>query len=184
MKGFLAIAVIAVVLFAVFSWGQTDVPVQQEQDIVLDLNPNKRGYYEDYSGIIAKWAARFNVPVEWIRSIINVEQDGTVWQPNAFNPADPQGGAHGLMQILFGTAEKLGFDYSDHTFLFDPDVNIFYGTKLLQELRGRFGDDFRAVASAYNSGQGSAYKSNVKVGNYVTKAVMWNTTYGGPMVIA
>lgn len=121
-----------------------------------------------YDEIIAKYSAQFNVPIVWIAGVIQTESSGN---PNAYR-AEPQihNASYGLMQLLYSTAKGLGYTGTPEG-LYDPDINIMLGTKLLGQLRGRFGDDVQAVYSAYNSGSGTSYLTNsstaVHVANFM-----------------
>lgn len=118
-----------------------------------------------FDATIQDAAYLYNVPESWIRAIITIESD---WDPLAYNPNDP-GGAWGLMQIIKDTANRYGI--TDLQSLFDPAVNIDVGTHLLHDLRVRWGDNFSAVASAYNSGSGTAYQTDPNVAEYVRRAL-------------
>jgi soluble lytic murein transglycosylase-like protein len=118
-------------------------------------------------------ANRYGVPVSWVQAVISVESN---WNPNAYNANDP-GGARGLMQIIEPTARAYGV--TDLSTLFDPTVNIDVGTHLLGDLRQRYGDDFQAVYSAYNSGSATLWQTSAQVAANVEKAVealaSWST---------
>jgi soluble lytic murein transglycosylase-like protein len=140
-----------------------------------------------YDTIIADNAEKYSVPFTWIKAIIGAESD---FNPDAYR-AEPQihDGSSGLMQILLKTARGLGFT-GDAAALFDPMVNISLGTKLLAQLRARYGDDFNAVYSAYNSGLATAYKTNSTVAAHLNRALMYlaeveasvTAVNGGPAV--
>lgn len=117
-----------------------------------------------YDDIISKYAIQFNVPEPWIRAVIATESS---WNPKAYR-AEPQihDASYGLMQLLLRTAQGLGYT-GDGPGLYDPDTNIQLGTKLLGQLRSRFGDDVQAVYSAYNSGSGTSYLTNSSVASHV-----------------
>lgn len=118
---------------------------------------------ERFAGFIAQSANVYNVPETWIRAVILTESSGN---PNAFRSTSPRDTSYGLMQLTLPTALGLGFS-GDPNNLFDPETNIDLGTKLLGQLRQRFGDDVSAVYSAYNSGGGSNYLSNSSVAAHV-----------------
>jgi soluble lytic murein transglycosylase-like protein len=107
----------------------------------------------------------YDVPESWIRAVIQVESN---WNPNAFNPNDP-GGSRGLMQISGPTAKAYGV--TDLDSLFDPLYNIGIGTRLLGDLRQRYGDDFQAVYSAYNSGSPTLWQTSSQVAGHVENAL-------------
>jgi soluble lytic murein transglycosylase-like protein len=111
-------------------------------------------------------ASRWNVPVSWIQAVIQTESS---WNPNAYNASDPSG-AYGLMQILFQTAQSLGYTGTAQG-LFDPATNINLGTELLGQLRVRYGDDFRRVYSAYDSGSPDLWVTSEQVAANVARAL-------------
>ncbi len=122
-----------------------------------------------YDGLIMSAAQAYAVPFEWIKAIIGAESD---FNPNAYR-REPSGVAsYGLMQILDKTAAGLGYT-GDLAGLYDPAVNIDLGAKLLSQLRGAYGDDFRAVYSAYNSGSATKYLTNGTVATHVARAVSY-----------
>ena len=80
-----------------------------------------------------------------------------IYQESRFRPAVVSGaGAVGLMQLLPGTARGIatrtggaGFRDGD---LYDPELNIRYGSWYLRHLLDKYGDEQTALA-AYNAGQ-------------------------------
>ncbi len=65
-------------------------------------------------------------------------------------------GALGLLQIMPETGEwvarRLGLQWTGPTMLFDPLVNLRIGIEYLGYLKGRYGNDMKAILSAYNAG--------------------------------
>lgn len=119
-----------------------------------------------FDSFISEASARYRVPEAWIRAVIEVESG---WNPEAYNPNDPTG-AWGLMQLLYRTAQGLGYE-GDPTGLFDPETNIDLGAKLLGQLRIQYGDDFRRIYSAYNSGNPDLWETSTQVYNNVMRAL-------------
>jgi soluble lytic murein transglycosylase len=77
-------------------------------------------------------------------------------QESTFNPkVRSRAGARGLMQILPSTGkllarqEKLRYNASD---LFDPEINIRYGTRYLKDVLGSFGGRVDYALASYNAG--------------------------------
>jgi soluble lytic murein transglycosylase-like protein len=113
-------------------------------------------------------ARLYNVPEAWIRAVIETESS---WNPNAFR-AEPKinDASYGLMQLLYRTAKSLGYN-GDADGLYDPAVNIDLGSKLLGQLRTKYGDDFRSIYSAYNSGSATLWQTSTQVATNVARAV-------------
>lgn len=67
--------------------------------------------------------------------------------------------AKGLMQIGPTTgkwaAEVLGVDDYKEEMLFDPQINIRFGTWYIRQLKGEFNEDMDLVLAAYNAGSGN-----------------------------
>lgn len=127
-----------------------------------------------YESYVQASAVKYGIPIPWIQAIIDVE---SAWKANAYR-AEPaiNDASYGLMQLLEGTARKLGLS-GDVAKLYDPATNIDLGTKLLAENRARFGNSFERVYSAYNSGNPDLYLTSVEVAKNVTKAVTALTKY-------
>jgi soluble lytic murein transglycosylase-like protein len=123
---------------------------------------------EQFQSEISAAARTWSVPEWWIKGVIMAESSG---DPNAYRyEAARHEASYGLMQLLESTARGLGFS-GDVDALYTPGVNIDLGTKLLSQLRARFGDDLRAVYSAYNSGSGTAYTTNPTVAANVQRVI-------------
>src|SRR4030042_291430 len=71
--------------------------------------------------------------------------------------------SRGLMQILYGTAKQVGFTGNPDD-LFDPEINIRFGTAYQAWLYKRYGD-WNAVIHAYNEGPGN-YDKGKRVQTY------------------
>ena len=126
---------------------------------------------ENYDEIISRAAERYSVPFEWLKAIIGTESS---FNPRAYR-AEPSinDASYGLMQLLVRTARSLGFDGTTEE-LFDPEVNIMLGAKLIgEELLPRCGATFEAVYSAYNSGSCGKYLSSSEVARNVERALVW-----------
>jgi soluble lytic murein transglycosylase len=104
-------------------------------------------------------AAKFKIPFPLVVAVIRTESD---FCPNAVSKA----GACGLMQLMPQTFSFLQESVFDEQLpsdaIFDPDVNISYGTYYLSYLFEKFGNWFTALA-AYNAGEG-------RVGEWLTDA--------------
>ncbi len=85
----------------------------------------------------------------WVFALIRAE---SAWQPDARSHAD----AHGLMQLLPGTAksmaQQLGLSWAGTSSLYEPDLNIRLGTRYLSQQAARFGNSPWLASAAYNAG--------------------------------
>ena len=91
---------------------------------------------------------------------------GVIASESAFNPRAAANEAHindssaGLMQLLYATAQGLGYrgarptaaDRQGLLGLYHPATNITLGTRLLNNLVVKYGGDLERAASAYNGG--------------------------------
>lgn len=129
-----------------------------------------------YDDIVNLAASTYAVPPDWIKGVIGAETSfltpPKTWEPKV------QEYAVGPMQILLSTARGLGFTGTVDE-LAEPLVNIPIGAAYLAELRGRYGDDFRAVYSAYNSGSPTMWQISSKVRANVERALSWLEQAGG-----
>jgi hypothetical protein len=101
-----------------------------------------------FVALAVKWAAFYGVPAQWVLATILAESGGN---PNAVGDyhVDPQGASIGLMQInTTAHGSALAAQGLSRQSLFDPDINIQWGTKILRKcvdraraaLAGRPGD--------------------------------------------
>lgn len=105
-----------------------------------------------YDSIISEASSAWDVPFSLIKAIIERESS---FNPNAYR-AEPQinDASRGLMQLLLGTAQALGFSGAADD-LYDPTLNIRLGTRYLRDLIGtatRSGYGIDSAISAYNAG--------------------------------
>ena len=124
--------------------------------IVLGLTPISRPTFIDrleypleYGDIVRLHAAQDRLDAALLAAVI--------YEESRFRPrARSKVGAMGLMQIQPATAETIaqrtggvGFHVSD---LYDPEVNISYGSWYLRQLLDKYSDERLALA-AYNAGE-------------------------------
>ena len=124
-------------------------------DFAWQLTENS-AHPKKYSEYVTKYSREYNIPEDVIYATIKVESN---FDPEAVSNA----GARGLMQIMPSTFEWLTGDehLGEHllpTMLFDPEVNIRYGTYYLKYLYTKFDHNWDTVAAAYNGGEGNVTK--------------------------
>lgn len=108
-------------------------------------------YPTEHSQIVAACAEEYDVPASLIYAVIHTESG---FRETALSSAD----AKGLMQLTDDTflwALSRAGDKDKYTVddLYDPQVNIRYGTLVLHLLSQQFADP-ETVLAAYNAGQG------------------------------
>lgn len=116
-------------------------------DVAYYANMRRRSGVID---TIKRYAQEFNVHPSLVSAIIARE--------SSYDPyAQSSVGARGLMQIMEDTGEwiagKLGYKDYQYDHLFDPDLNIRFGTWYLAYLSDHYGGNPIMVASAYHAGR-------------------------------
>jgi soluble lytic murein transglycosylase-like protein len=104
--------------------------------------------YSRYDISIQEASRTHSIPEAFIRAIIRVESD---YDPDVVSVA----GAQGLMQLMPGTARRMGCANS-----FDPHMNILGGTRYLRYLANMFGGDMVLTIAGYHAGEGAVLKYN------------------------
>ena len=108
--------------------------------IVVTVKPGALAQNAQFGQFIQSAATRFHVDADLISSVIAIESN--------FNPkAVSRKNARGLMQLIPGTANRLGVRN-----VFDPAENIDAGTRYLGELLHRYDNDLILALAAYNAG--------------------------------
>ena len=139
-RKWIVMAVLLCLSFAIIGIGITDGIARNRRHTRL----------QHYWEIAVSAANEFNVPCAMVLAVIRTESD---FYPDVISSA----GACGLMQLMpetfrFLRDEKFGDSHPDNA-IFDPNVNIHYGTYYLSYLYDAFGNWFTALA-AYNAGEG------------------------------
>ncbi len=110
-------------------------------------------YPFEYKESVFKYSQKFKVEPELVFAVIKTESS---FRPNVISHKQ----ANGLMQITYDTFQwaKLKSDGEEEfDEIFDPDVNIKYGTFILSYLISDFEDEGVALA-AYNAGRANVKK--------------------------
>jgi hypothetical protein len=98
-----------------------------------------------YTDLFAAAAQKYGVPASLLSAVAKQESG---YDPKAVSHA----GAQGLMQLMPGTAQRLGV-----TDPFDPAQSVDGAARMLRDLTQRFGSTELALA-AYNAGPGAVLK--------------------------
>jgi soluble lytic murein transglycosylase len=115
------------------------------------------------------WYARMRYPLRYEEIVQgharNYELEpallaAVIYQESRFNArAKSESGAIGLMQLLPGTAKGIAVRTGGSRFqvadLYDPEINVRYGSWYLRHLLDKYDDDVNKALAAYNGGQGN-----------------------------
>jgi soluble lytic murein transglycosylase-like protein len=101
---------------------ETPVEVDAAAVAPLAFAGGRRGSAE-VNGLIAKYAAHYEVPEALIHRVVKRE--------SGYNPGARNGPNWGLMQISAATARSMGYR-GDASGLLDPDTNLRYAVKYLR----------------------------------------------------
>ncbi len=100
----------------------------------------------DLTQLLNKAGREHNVDEDLLASVVKAESGGNA-------RAVSRTGARGLMQLMPGTAQRLGVENS-----FAPDQNVRGGTTYLDWLLNRYHDNIALALAAYNAGPGAVDK--------------------------
>ncbi|MGX1264936.1 soluble lytic murein transglycosylase-like protein [Rossellomorea marisflavi] len=115
------------------------LPFSQKRDA-------SKGSETGIDSIISRAAERYGIPAKLIHSVVK--------QESGYDPAaTSHAGAAGLMQLMPGTARGLGV-----TDVFDPEQNVFAGSKYLKQMLVKYDGDMKLALAAYNAGPGNVDK--------------------------
>jgi soluble lytic murein transglycosylase-like protein len=131
----------------------------------------QREYYQD---AVEKASSNFGVDPFLIEAVIQQESSGNAdafrHEPGFYlrylknNPEfkgqNPRriSSSYGLMQLMYTTARELGFTGAPED-LFDINLNVNLGTKLLKKLLDKYKGDVEKALMAYNGGHGGVGKA-------------------------
>lgn len=125
-----------------------DVPTTEIEGFEKDLSPappevsRQAGSSPapDLNQVVTSASATYHLDPDLVNSVIHAE--------SGFNSrAVSRKGAQGLMQLMPGTAVRLGV-----TNPFDPEANVGGGTRYLRQLLERYNFDLVKALAAYNAG--------------------------------
>jgi hypothetical protein len=123
-----------------------------------------------FNDIVGQAASLYQIPEELVRAVIKVESD---YDPRAVSRA----GAHGLMQLMPDTAERM--QVRD---ILDPRENIMGGVRYLRVLANMFNGDLGLTLAAYNAGEGAVIRHGGippydETQDYVVKTITYYRRY-------
>jgi hypothetical protein len=134
------------------------VRIEREQPVVASGSTWRENGWtsgnERIDSLIKMNAARFGVDPYLVFCVIEQESQ---FKQFARSPK----GAQGLMQLMPGTARRLGVRKP-----YDPAENIMGGTRYLKELMTMFGNRVDLVLASYNAGEGAVMKYGRNVPPY------------------
>jgi soluble lytic murein transglycosylase-like protein len=113
---------------------------------------------QDIKEVVNTVSDQHHIDPDFINSVIHAESG---FNPHAVSPK----GAQGLMQLMPGTASKLGVSNA-----FDPRANVEGGTRYLTELLERYNFDVVKALAAYNAGPGRVQQYGGVPPYYETRA--------------
>ena len=121
-------------------------------DMAKDFSPKNFTYPTKYEEYVIKYSNEFDIDPRFVYAIINTESH---FDPDATSDV----GARGLMQLMKDAYDWVKFRLGDervHSFadMYDPELNIEYGTYMLKFLYDRY-DSYELAAAAYHGGMGA-----------------------------
>ena len=130
-------------------WHFTNVRTDAQYKLYIKTTrKTPSAFIKEYDGIILQASRRFDVDVSLVKAIIKAESYFD-------HKAVSHKGAQGLMQLMPQTSNAMAVEDP-----FDPEENIFGGTRYLSLLLKRFKNDKRLAVAAYNAGPERVETSN------------------------
>lgn len=115
---------------------------------------NNHKYSDKFDDHINMTAREHGLDPLLVKAMIKVESN---FNPDAVSPA----GAMGVMQLMPGTAERVGVSDA-----FDPEENINGGVKYLAMLMKLFDNNTTLALAGYNAGENAVIRYNYKIPPY------------------
>jgi soluble lytic murein transglycosylase-like protein len=107
---------------------------------IKEAMENPDAFITKYDTIIKAASEKFSMESSLIKAVIKAESGFD-------HTAVSSKGAQGLMQLMPGTAEDMEVDDP-----YNPEKNIFGGTKYLSKMMERYNNDVKLALAAYNAG--------------------------------
>ncbi|NLD35264.1 MAG: lytic transglycosylase domain-containing protein [Desulfatiglans sp.] len=107
---------------------------------IKEARENPDAFITKYDVIIEAASEKFSMEPSLVKAVIKAESGFD-------HTAVSSKGAQGLMQLMPGTAEDMEVDDP-----YNPEKNIFGGTKYLSKMMERYKNDVRLALAAYNAG--------------------------------
>ncbi len=108
----------------------------------------------EYQSFVTRYAEEYELPPSLVYAVIRTES-------HFDSDAESSAGAKGLMQLTDGTYEwvqtRIEGEDEPPERVYDPEVNIRCGCKVLQIVLGEF-DNVETALAAYNAGSGNVTK--------------------------
>jgi soluble lytic murein transglycosylase-like protein len=107
---------------------------------IKEARENPDAFIKKYDDIIKNASEKFSLEPSLVKAVIKAESGFD-------HKAVSKKGAQGLMQLMPGTAEAMEVDDP-----YNPEQNIFGGSRYLSKLMERYNNKLEHVLAAYNAG--------------------------------
>ncbi len=129
-----------------------DLEPQGPSAFEQELAMGPKALIDRWQPLIGEASQRFNLPVSWIRAVIQRESGGRTMMAEA-TPITSRVGALGIMQVMPQTYDQMRAQYDLGADPNDPHDNVIAGSAYLRWLYKRYG--FPQMFAAYNDGPGN-----------------------------